>query len=234
MWYTIDQWAINEGRDHLYNDHIHYSGKLTHATLFQVLNMICPQFGIDRDFMEAHANRIIYTGAYDHYNIYFADNGGYLHKFLETVNFIVDPNKKAEAYGNGLDGDKTMTAGRASSNTCLDLFLNMKIPNHHTDITNASSATPNFKHLEVIYDLPQADFQKFYKSDAPDADIHATTCTDHVIVKGSSRTVYLIENYQKRTFMSLHAFASRGFDFANLVPMHDWMLQLIPDGPNLE
>jgi hypothetical protein len=198
--------------------------------------MICPQFGIDRDFMEAHANRIIYTGAYDHYNIYFADNGGYLHKFLETVNFIVDPNKKAD----GLDGDKTMTAGRASSNTCLDLFLNMEIPDPHADTTNNAAAQetekkkPSFKHLEVIYDLPESDFQKLFKSDTPDADIHPTACTEHNIVKGSSRTVYLIENYRKRTFMSFQAFASRGFDFSNLVPMHDWMLALIPDGANLE
>lgn len=41
-WYTIDQWAINENRERMYNDHVHYVGKLTHATLQQVLNLLCP------------------------------------------------------------------------------------------------------------------------------------------------------------------------------------------------
>lgn len=40
-WYTIDQVAINENRDHLYNDHIHFNGALTHATLTQMLNEVC-------------------------------------------------------------------------------------------------------------------------------------------------------------------------------------------------
>ncbi len=45
MWYHIDQWAINEGRDHLYNDHIHFNGPLTQATLHQMLNELCPGGG---------------------------------------------------------------------------------------------------------------------------------------------------------------------------------------------
>ena len=47
-WYTIDQWAINEGRYHLYNDHLHFNGKLTHATIHQVLNEMCPP-GFDQN-----------------------------------------------------------------------------------------------------------------------------------------------------------------------------------------
>ena len=42
-WYIIDQWAINEFRGHLYNDHVHYVGNLTFATLHQVLNVMCPR-----------------------------------------------------------------------------------------------------------------------------------------------------------------------------------------------
>lgn len=42
MWYTIDQWAINEGRSNLYNDHLHYNGPLELAGLTQVLNELCP------------------------------------------------------------------------------------------------------------------------------------------------------------------------------------------------
>lgn len=41
-WYTIDQWAINEGRSNMYQDHLHFNGKLTHAMLHQVLNEMCP------------------------------------------------------------------------------------------------------------------------------------------------------------------------------------------------
>eukprot|EP01038_Epipyxis_sp_PR26KG_P011229 gene11229-15069_t len=44
-WHTIDQWHINEGRDYFYNDHIHFNGPLTQATLYQVLNIVCPGEG---------------------------------------------------------------------------------------------------------------------------------------------------------------------------------------------
>ena len=39
--YTIDQWAINETRLHLYEDSMHFNGNLPYATLHQVLNEIC-------------------------------------------------------------------------------------------------------------------------------------------------------------------------------------------------
>lgn len=44
-WYTVDQWQINQGRFNLYDDRVHYNGKLTHAALHQVLNEICPGGG---------------------------------------------------------------------------------------------------------------------------------------------------------------------------------------------
>ena len=44
-WYTIDQWAINQNRHYLYNDHVHFNGPLTHAMLHQVLNELCPGGG---------------------------------------------------------------------------------------------------------------------------------------------------------------------------------------------
>ena len=46
-WYHIDQWAINAGREHLYQDHVHFNGLLTHAMLHQVLNELCPGHGDD-------------------------------------------------------------------------------------------------------------------------------------------------------------------------------------------
>lgn len=44
-WYTIDQWPINRGRHHLYDDEVHYNGPLTEAMLHQVLNELCPGGG---------------------------------------------------------------------------------------------------------------------------------------------------------------------------------------------
>lgn len=48
-WYSIDQRAINVGRDQYYNDALHYVGPLTMASLTQALNMLCPRLGeVDR------------------------------------------------------------------------------------------------------------------------------------------------------------------------------------------
>jgi hypothetical protein len=46
-WYTVDQWEINRNRHGFYNDHVHFSGKLTKAMLHQVLNELCPGGGRD-------------------------------------------------------------------------------------------------------------------------------------------------------------------------------------------
>lgn len=40
-WFTIDQWSINKGREHLYNDHIHYIGNLTDATINNIVSELC-------------------------------------------------------------------------------------------------------------------------------------------------------------------------------------------------
>ena len=45
-WYTIDQWAINKNRDHLYADFIHYPGALTRALIYQILSLQCPGMGV--------------------------------------------------------------------------------------------------------------------------------------------------------------------------------------------
>lgn len=49
-WFLIDQWAINEGREFLYNDRIHFAGPLTDASLQQIMNSMCPGEGIDLSF----------------------------------------------------------------------------------------------------------------------------------------------------------------------------------------
>ena len=42
-WIVIDQWKINQGRDHLYRDEIHFPGPMSTATVFQFLTKFCQQ-----------------------------------------------------------------------------------------------------------------------------------------------------------------------------------------------
>ncbi len=44
-WYSIDQRAINEGRDHYYNDALHFVGPLTLASLTQVHQIVKLVYG---------------------------------------------------------------------------------------------------------------------------------------------------------------------------------------------
>lgn len=81
MWYTIDQWAINEGRDYLYQDHIHFNGPLTLATLQNMLNELCPGGG-NKNMPNSwpqprwrdHVTVSPTTGT-----IYYIDDSGYRH-----------------------------------------------------------------------------------------------------------------------------------------------------------
>ena len=84
-WYTIDQWAINEGRDFLYNDHIHFNGILTFAMLTQVLNRLCPRKGdydernIQWPKPELNGNLVQFiNNSNDRLETYYVDNSGYL------------------------------------------------------------------------------------------------------------------------------------------------------------
>eukprot|EP00981_Chlorochromonas_danica_P008060 scaffold1949_cov176-Ochromonas_danica.AAC.3 len=80
-WYFIDQWAINSGRTAFpyYNDHIHYDGPLSHATLYQMLNELCPGGGIqDANYLlSSHVGEIMYSS--DKPNMfYFITRGLYV------------------------------------------------------------------------------------------------------------------------------------------------------------
>ena len=44
-WYFVDQWPINHGRHEHYDDHVHFNGILTVATVQQVLNELCTGAG---------------------------------------------------------------------------------------------------------------------------------------------------------------------------------------------
>jgi hypothetical protein len=84
QWYTIDQWAINKGRESLYADRIHYDGLLTDATLQVFLNILCPQQGIPVVFPINLPSTteivgkflVIKTG-----ERFVVDTEGYLHQF---------------------------------------------------------------------------------------------------------------------------------------------------------
>jgi hypothetical protein len=91
-WHTIDQWAINEGRDHLYNDHVHFNGKLESAMLHQVLNSICPGAGDKGNSGEiwpnkTYANRLVCIGN-NNTQCYYGSADGYLQR-LEVVPFYL-------------------------------------------------------------------------------------------------------------------------------------------------
>jgi hypothetical protein len=67
-WYTIDQWAINAGRFQYYNDLVHFNGILTHAMLYQVFSLVCPNGGTDDGLLNALivVNSTYYWIGYDH------------------------------------------------------------------------------------------------------------------------------------------------------------------------
>ena len=56
-WYTIDQHSINADRKHLYNDHVHFAGNLTHATIYQIMTTMCPLLGHNVEYLW-HANKL--------------------------------------------------------------------------------------------------------------------------------------------------------------------------------
>lgn len=83
-WYTIDQWAINKGRESLYADRIHYGGLLTDATLQVFLNILCPQRGIPVVFpidlpstTEIVGKSLVINSGEN----FVVDTEGYLHQF---------------------------------------------------------------------------------------------------------------------------------------------------------
>lgn len=78
-WYFIDQWAINDGRFQLYNDHIHFNGMLSHAFLYQMLNELCPGGGDSKLAnpwtAPQFANTLLYCT--DNREFFFVNSEGY-------------------------------------------------------------------------------------------------------------------------------------------------------------
>lgn len=88
MWYQVDQWAINKGRDYLYNDHIHFNGPLTLATLHVMLNELCPGQGsshLETPWPKPELRGTVLVPAVTPAStgrseaVYFVDESGYAH-----------------------------------------------------------------------------------------------------------------------------------------------------------
>jgi len=92
QWWTIDQWKINQNRDHLYDDNLHFPGPLADATVYQVLNEVCPNQGDNKpilDWSSPSLNDSIITvinpdTSAD--NFYYISIYGYRHKVLLAEN----------------------------------------------------------------------------------------------------------------------------------------------------
>jgi hypothetical protein len=96
-WYTIDQWDINDGRGALYDDTLHFNGKLTHAMLHQVLNMLCPGSGdgekqywprpdLRGRLLAVATNTTNATSAQHSYQYYYVGATGMLHPVVQAAN----------------------------------------------------------------------------------------------------------------------------------------------------
>jgi len=170
-WYEIDQWAINENRDKFYNDHVHFNGPLTFATLHQVLNVMCPGNGISYGNTTL-SGKVIHHAQGNTSSFFLTDNEGCLHKMIGNM-------------------------------SCLQMLKSMK-------------PTLVLTMLEIKKTCKGNDFK----------DI----CIDKTLVKGSSRSVYMIEGSKRREFQNSNIFISMGFEFDQVLSIDDWTLQQIPEG----
>jgi hypothetical protein len=208
MWYTIDQWAINEGRNHLYNDHVHYNGPLTHAMLHQVLNIVCPNMGLSREFMKTLSTKIIQVNKSHKLNQ--PQGTGEETKVTETL------RKKHEP---------VTSVGEEEQ-------LEYYVYDQSSHIHQVASACLEFLIIKDKIQLSETDISLVEKG----SDFPAFLCNKKekaLIRPGSSRIVYLIENLAKHAFTSGQVFSSHGYSFENVQVIEDWAADLIPTGDDV-
>jgi len=175
-WYTISQWSINEGRDHLYNDHVHWNGPLTFATLHQVLNTICPGEGLEFRNNSLAGSIIHHATQQGNISSYFlADDDSCLHRIIGNM-------------------------------SCLPTLKE----------THPSVVLTTY---EVKKICKRYDFR----------DI----CIDRTLIKGTPKSVYMIERGKRREFSNVDVFVSMGFEFSDVINIDDWTLNQIPLGEPL-
>jgi hypothetical protein len=156
-WHTIDQWAINEGREKYYNDHVHFNGKLELAMLHQVLNILCPGGGDSGNSGDiwpnaTFSNRLVCIG--NSTECYLGDPEGYLQK-LDSIPF----------YLSNLSAIFLTDNSSVTVKTSLPTLKNGMVVKSYTDkivyliTNNTKRAFPNFRvFAKYGYDFGQLTY----------------------------------------------------------------------------
>jgi hypothetical protein len=179
MWYTIDQWAINDQRDYLYNDHVHFNGPLAQATLHQVLNELCPGGGnssIPNPWPKPSLRGQLIRTRGDSHSYYFISEEGYRYSVAE---------------------------------------INGTVPWY-------------LKHLPISF-MSKDEILEIFEGSDPIPNI-----PENCLVKGSGLAVYWVKQGKRHMFPSSKVFFSYGFDFANVVNLKQWVMELLPLGDDVE
>lgn len=183
MWYTIDQWAINENRNYLYNDQIHFQGPLSMATLQQVLNELCPGGG-----------NATMPNVWPHADLaghYIAVENSHKPPLTTTYYFI-------DKRGNKLE----LTLNSTSSSIPWYMKLSTK-------------SVLKMTHIEVS-DILDGPTQPYIPEDC--------------VVRGDGREVYWLKNDHKYLFPSGNVFMAHGFEWDQIIPVDQLLLNGIPEG----
>lgn len=187
QWNTIDQWPINEGRQHLYQDHIHFAGKLTLASLYLMLNKLCPGGGTDSSALDRPSDDALRG------KVIAVDEGDLVR------------GTKDQYYMIGHDM----------------LYLKVLSSSH-------ISCIPKYNQTAVR--ITPAQLKQMTASELTVLDF----CTKDSLIRGSgSRSVYLVRAGQKYSFKGIDDFTRRGYDFADVVGVPMWMVDMLPENPSL-
>ena len=184
-WYHIDQYNINKGRTELYNDGLHFIGPLSHATVHQVLNQMCPDEGVAmKTFpIPKHKNQIILI----------TKNGRKSDTVLEG--YVVD-----------------------------DMGLFFKFPQEIGICPKA------LKHEGVVY-MTSDDISKM----SPIISAFPDICKNETLIRriSTSREIFGVFDDGVSLFNSFQAFATRGYDFANVRAIGSKYFDMFKSGPLL-
>jgi hypothetical protein len=230
-WYVIDQWAINQGRSYMYNDHLHFNGPLTHAMLHQVLNLQCPNGGIPDsngawpltsdywDKVIVAIDNIDNTTTVATTTLYYCmhDNG----KLLK-----ITPSLPGQL-GQGL-GPATTTA--TSTETTTTIAIAGKLTEPTTDMVQSKYNIPSWLSSKSVIIQSIQSLQYVLRDKTP-----LPIIKNGMVLKGTSdRSVYLIENGLKREFPNGDVFVKHGFEWEQIVVIPDFVKDLLSNGAPMQ
>lgn len=206
-WFIIDQWAINEGRNFLYNDRIHFAGPLTDASLQQIMNSLCPGRGKPVAFPVALPTSPELVGKLVLVTKINEEGGGVtsergVFKRLDGVNMPVGWTERSKYEYFTVNPAGYLQKHFNASSRCIDIL-------QHTGVLEISK--------DVLQLLPLASSEI--------GDI----CKERSLFRPSSqKSVYAIKDGHKLAFKNRNDFVSQGFDFGDVVTIDDWLFDLIP------